>query len=220
MPETPLTVLLLLGGVSGEHPVSIRSAAAVKPALERAGHEVVTVGVSRSGRWLLGDYQGLLDRAKTALVEVDDAAGTPVFLARTDGGIKLLQIAGSSPDDIARAASIDVVFPITHGPGGEDGTLQGLLDTIGVPYVGAGCRASALAMDKLAMKTLCTGAQLPQVEFLSAGTDQAREVEALIRRTFGFPCFVKPANLGSSVGITRVDRADALADALAESGRW
>jgi D-alanine-D-alanine ligase len=220
MPRTPLTVLLLLGGVSSEHSVSIRSAAAVRPALEGAGHEIITVGISRSGRWLLGDHGSLLERAKTALVEIDDSAGTPVFLTRTDNGIELLQVAGSTPGDVARAAPIDVVFPITHGPGGEDGTLQGLLDTIGVPYVGAGCRASALAMDKLAMKTLCTGAQLPQVEFVSAGTDQASEVDALIRRTFGFPCFVKPANLGSSVGISRVDSSDGLADALAEARRW
>lgn len=216
MPQASLDVLLLFGGISGEHSISIRSAAAVEAALEQAGHNVVAVGISPSGRWLRGDYRGLLDRAASELLEVDEDAGELVFLARTDAGTRLLSIETATGDPVA----IDAVFPVTHGPGGEDGSLQGLLDTVGVPYVGAGCRASALAMDKLAMKTLCMGAHLPQVEFIAAGTDQAREVAALIRRTFGFPCFVKPANLGSSVGISRVRAADGLDDALAEARRW
>jgi D-alanine-D-alanine ligase len=220
MPESRLTVLLLFGGVSGEHSISIRSAATVKAALEQAGHDVITVGVSRQGRWLLADYEELLQRGTSELVEVDDDTGALVFLARTDSGTKLLSIGKTGAQDVDNAPSVDAVFPIMHGPGGEDGTLQGLLDTVGVPYVGAGCTASALAMDKLAMKAMSAGAHLPQVEFVSAGNDRPQEVEALVRRTFGFPCFVKPANLGSSVGITRVDSPDVLPDALAEARRW
>jgi D-alanine-D-alanine ligase len=198
----------------------VRSAAAIKPALERAGHQVTAVGITKRGRWLLGDYDALLERGRTQLVEVADDSGTAVILARTDAGPQLLATGNGGADDPALRSEIDVVFPITHGPGGEDGTLQGFLDTVGVPYVGAGARASALAMDKLAMKTLCIGAELPQVEFISAGNHQPGEVEALVRQTFGFPCFVKPANLGSSVGITRVDTPDTLPDALVEARHW
>jgi len=220
MDQAPLRVLLLFGGVSGEHSISVRSAAAIEAALDQSGHEVLSVGITRSGRWLRGDYRELLARAATELVDVQEDAGTPVFLARTESGVRLLDLDGNGPLVSTDALTVDVVFPITHGPGGEDGSLQGLLDTVGVPYVGAGCRASALAMDKLAMKTLCGGAHIPQVEFVSAGGDQAREVDALIRRTFGFPCFVKPANLGSSVGISHVRSAAGLEDALAEARRW
>jgi D-alanine-D-alanine ligase len=217
--DRPLRIVLLMGGISGEHSISLRSAATVAPALEAAGHEVVIVAVTRSGRWLWGDFRPLLTAARSALLEVEENAGTPVFLARTDTAVRLLSLGGTRVD-AELETPIDLVFPILHGPGGEDGTLQGLLDTVGVPYVGAGCRASALAMDKLAMKTLCAGAELPQVEFISADGDGADAVAAVIARTFGFPCFVKPANLGSSVGISRVASADSLADALVEARRW
>ena len=115
---------------------------------------------------------------------------------------------------------VDVVFPVLHGPHGEDGTVQGLLDVIGVPFVGAGCAASAMAMDKLCMKTLCTGLGIPQADFLAVGRNSAEELAPRIRSAFGFPCFVKPANLGSSVGISRVESPDGLASALAEARRW
>ncbi len=209
-----------MGGISGEHSISVRSAAAVKPAIEQAGHEVITVGITKSGRWLLGDYDSLLERARTELVEVAEDSGIPVVLARTDAGAQFMHTGASPVSHAALGTVLDAAFPVTHGPGGEDGTLQGHLDTIGVAYVGAGARASSLAMDKLAMKTLCMGAELPQVEFISAGNDSPGEVEALIRRTFGFPCFVKPANLGSSVGITHVEKPEHLPDALAEARRW
>lgn len=219
MTERPLRVVLLMGGISGEHSISVRSAATVVPALEAAGHEVLVIGVSRSGRWLLSDFRPLLEAAGNGLVEVEEDRGTPTFLARRDGNVQLLRLDGSQ-SGFGLEEPIDVVFPLMHGPGGEDGSLQGMLDTVGVPYVGAGCRASALAMDKLAMKTLCAGAEIPQVEFLSVGTDAADALEARIAGAFGFPCFVKPANLGSSVGISRVTARDALADALSEARRW
>jgi len=222
MSDRRLRVVLLMGGISGEHSISIRSAATVAPAIEAAGYEVVTVGVTRSGRWLWGDFRTLLKAARTGLVELDEGAGTPVCLAHTDTAVRLLGLgdAGVGRRAIDDQPPIDAVFPVLHGPGGEDGSLQGFLETIGVPYVGAGCRASALAMDKLAMKTLCAGAEIPQVEFVSADGDGAEAVGALIARTFGYPCFVKPANLGSSVGISRVASADTLADALVEARRW
>jgi D-alanine-D-alanine ligase len=214
-----LRILLLMGGVSGEHSISIRSGATLASALRARGHEVVVVGVTPSGRWLSGDFETLLEAARDGLVEVDEAAGTPTVLARTDSGTRLFALQGGS---LAAGADgdIDVVFPILHGPGGEDGSLQGMLDTIGVAYVGAGCRASALAMDKLALKTLCAGADIAQAEFLSADDKDAAAVSSEVEADFGFPCFVKPANLGSSVGISRVVAADGMAAALAEARRW
>jgi D-alanine-D-alanine ligase len=211
-------VLVLAGGASGEHSISLRSAATVIAALAEAGHETTVVGITLDGRWLLGDLRTLLERAKSELVEVPADAGRQVTIVNDGNGPRLLAL-DARPID-AREAAFDVVFPVLHGPGGEDGTVQGLLDLVGAAYVGAGCTASALAMDKLAMKYACAGAGRPQVEFMSAGGDAADALAKRIDAAFGFPCFVKPANLGSSVGISHVLRASELAAALAEARRW
>jgi D-alanine-D-alanine ligase len=212
-------VLVLFGGASGEHSISIRSAATVVPALERAGHRVTCIGLTRAGQWRLADFSALLRSAVGELVEVDDSVGQAAVLVRLTG-----RRASIALSDDARPAPglppVDVVFPVLHGPHGEDGTMQGLLDVLDVPFVGAGCAASAMAMDKLCMKTLCTGLGIPQTEFLAVGRDDAKALAERIRGAFGFPCFVKPANLGSSVGISRVATADALDAALAEARRW
>ncbi len=120
----------------------------------------------------------------------------------------------------AAEACFDVVFPVLHGPGGEDGTVQALLELAAAPFVGAGTTASAIAMDKLALKLLCAGAGIAQTDFLAADDADAEELVARINATFGFPCFVKPANLGSSVGISRVSAPGELAAALGEARRW
>ena len=211
-------VLLLAGGVSGEHSISLRSAATVAGALEAAGHSVTLVGVSLEGQWLIGELRPLLERARTELVEVPPRQGRAVTIVNDGTGARLIAIDGTALD--ARDAHFDVVFPVLHGPGGEDGTVQGLLALAGVPFVGAGCTASALAMDKLAMKSLCAGAGVPQVEYISAGRDGFDAVARRIEAAFGYPCFVKPANLGSSVGISKVAHAGELAAALAEARRW
>ncbi|RMF25042.1 MAG: D-alanine--D-alanine ligase [Deltaproteobacteria bacterium] len=206
-----------MGGVSAEHPVSLRSAAAVAAALREAGHHVTTVAIDPQGTWRFGDHRSILERAATELLEVGPDDGCPVVLASAEGKALLLPAPGSPSIE---AGSCDVVFPVLHGPGGEDGSIQGLLETLGVPFVGAGCAASAMAMDKLVMKTLCLGAGIAQVEFLAAGDASADQLAPRIEETFGFPCFVKPARLGSSVGISRVsDRRD-LSRALESARRW
>ncbi len=205
-----------MGGKSAEHPISIRSAAAVVPCLRASGHELTIVGISKSGRWLLGDFDDLLARASYELAEVAEHDGDTVTL-RWDG--RSAWISPIENRDLA-PSPIDVVFPILHGPGGEDGSIQGLLEAAGVAFVGAGCQASALAMDKLAMKFLCAGAGIPQADFLEAGSASAEQLAARIRRRFGFPCFVKPANLGSSVGISRVEKASDLSAALTEARKY
>ncbi len=194
---TRLTVALLFGGRSGEHEVSLRSGASVAEALATR-YDVKPVLVDKGGRWLLQETPG--PRA---------SGGTPVFLA-------------PSPDDLGRlrrtadgvaVARPDVYFPVLHGTFGEDGTVQGVFELAAVPYVGSGVVASAVAMDKEIMKALFAQAGLPQGRYrVLRGRDPAEE--ALILEAFGLPVFVKPANLGSSVAVTKVKRAADLGGAL------
>ena len=219
MSGNPRHVLALFGGASGEHSISIRSAATVVPALERAGYRVTCIGITRRGDWRLADFSSLLKASVSQLLEVEPGCGTAALLARLGGGRALI-VNPSEGKSAAGLTPIDVVFPVLHGPRGEDGTMQGLLEVLGVPFVGAGCAASAMAMDKICMKTLCAGIAIPQTEFLVVGRDDAPKLASRIDGSFGFPCFMKPANLGSSVGISKVTSADGLAAALEEARRW
>ncbi|MBI5505518.1 MAG: D-alanine--D-alanine ligase [Deltaproteobacteria bacterium] len=210
-------VLVIVGGRSAEHPISLRSGATVLSALADTPHRVTLVGITRQGLWVHGDLGPQLEKARTAIVDLDASGLRPVTLGWDGRATRLLAIDG--PPLEPTADPIDVVFPMLHGPNGEDGTVQGLLESVRVPYVGAGTTASALAMDKLAMKTLCAGAGLPQCEFLWARDAGAAEVHSSIEAAFGYPCYVKPANLGSSVGVSRVKDRGELAAALAEARR-
>ncbi len=190
-------VAVLFGGRSGEHEVSLRSAASVAAGLVE-NHDLHCVLIDKEGRWCL--QEGSHPRA---------AGGEPVFLASdpTDGG-RLRRLA-----DCTVLARPEVFFPVLHGPYGEDGTVQGLLDLAGMAYVGAGVAASATSMDKVMMKALFEQAGLPQVRHRPLlGRDAA--TEAKILEDLGLPVFVKPANLGSSVAVSRVGSADALGAAL------
>lgn len=207
-------ILVLAGGNSGEHSISLRSAATVCDALEAAGFQVVTAAISRSGAFLADDFRPLLARARKELCEVGDSDGVPCALFQDDAGARLVSDAGDT------LATVSAVFPVLHGPGGEDGKIQGLLESVGVPFVGAGTAASALAMDKLAMKYMCDGAGIAQVDFLDASGEDAATLRERIAKSFGYPCFVKPANLGSSVGISRVTDPDGIEAALAEARKW
>jgi D-alanine-D-alanine ligase len=212
-----LHVLLLVGGRSAEHPISLRSGATVLDGLREAGHRVTLVGITRDGLWVRGDIASQLQKARTSILDLDAAGSTPVALIWTGSATRLIAIGGEPLGD--DGDPIDVVFPMLHGPNGEDGTMQGLLELARVPYVGAGTTASALAMDKLAMKMLCEGAGIAQVEFFPAGDADEAAVDKRIASSFGYPCYVKPANLGSSVGVTRVRERRDLAAALAEARR-
>lgn len=180
---------VLFGGRSGEHEVSLASAASVLRALEPAQFEGIPLGISRDGRWLVdGDPMGLL--RSPALRPPPDPRD-------------LLGLAGAVP----RLQTLDVVFPVLHGPYGEDGTVQGLLELLDVPYVGAGVAASAVGMDKVLMKRAFRDAGLPVVDSVVIPradweADPAGTV-ARVHAGVGLPCFVKPANLGSSVGVAK-----------------
>jgi D-alanine-D-alanine ligase len=185
---------VLMGGRSSEHEVSLSSAEAVIAALDPQRYEVIPVLISREGGWSAGG-------APVALVPGPD--GSP-RLASLDGG----------PD-----RAVDAVFPVLHGPHGEDGTVQGALETAGVPYVGAGVAASAVAMDKAMFKVFLRDAGIPTPEHCVV-TDAEwaalpAEVRARVAERVGYPAFCKPARLGSSVGISPVPDPGALADALA-----
>jgi len=194
--NTRLKVALVFGGRSGEHEVSLRSAASVAEGLA-ARHEVLSVLVGKAGGWLL--QQGA----------PQPGGGTPVFLAPSpeDKG-RLRRLA-----DARELAQPDVYFPVLHGTYGEDGTVQGLFELAGVPYVGSGVAASAVAMDKALMKSLFAEARLPQVEHRVL-VRRDEDAERRLVEELGLPLFVKPANLGSSVAVSKVKARDALDPAL------
>lgn len=212
-----IRVGVVFGGQSGEHDVSLRSARSVMGALDPERYEVVPLGITREGQWLAGgdplrrleshsDLARLEGRAQSA--EDGPAAGECKALVGT----------AMPPVFDSQTGPVDVIFPVLHGPHGEDGTLQGLLELANVPYVGAGVLASALAMDKAVVKTLLAQVGIPQAPYVVVlRRDWQRDGGAVaerIARELGFPCFVKPANMGSSVGISKVHHEGELPAAL------
>jgi D-alanine-D-alanine ligase len=227
-----LRVGVVFGGRSGEHEVSLASAASVIAALERGGHRVVPIGITRDGRWVVGGdpLRALAAEARIALPAGDStgdvkkalADRAEARLAGSDAALARTEPAGGLPAELRHA--LDVVVIMLHGPYGEDGTIQGLFELADLPYVGAGVLASAIGMDKAAMKATFRAYGLPTVEYLVVLRREWRTKPADVRRrvadSIGFPCFVKPSNLGSSVGISKVRNAGELGSALDEAARY
>jgi len=212
-----LKVAVLFGGRSVEHEVSVRSARAVIAALEACGHEAIPVGVTHAGGWRTG-----LPAERMLGDEAADGGWSADFLLVPDP-----QLAGLAAPGAAGAWArlpVDVVFPLVHGSGGEDGTLQGLLELAELPYVGSGVGASALGMDKRLQRRLFRAAGLPVVPTVEVRRSQCeadgKGVERRILSAVGLPCFVKPAASGSSVGVVKVKSEADLAGALAEACRY
>jgi D-alanine-D-alanine ligase len=214
-----LRVAVVFGGRSTEHAVSCVSAGSVLRVLDRTAFDVVPVGISREGRWVLeADDPDRLAIAGGRLPAVD-ADGVGVVLAADPTARELLV---SEPGAVPRPlGEVDVVFPVLHGPYGEDGTLQGLLEMAGVPYVGSGVFASAAAMDKGHMKALLAAAGLPVSPYVVVQPGQWLRDPATVRDAvagLALPVFVKPCRAGSSVGISKVKDLDNL-DAAIEHAR-
>lgn len=221
MHQSRLRVGVLFGGRSCEHEVSVRSARSVIAAIDRHRYEPVPVGVSRTGRWRLVPMA-----AVERLSAVADEPGNEVLMPPRPRGSSLVDVGGTHAPGAAGAppGEIDVMFPLIHGPLGEDGTVQGLLDLAGIPYVGSGVLGSAVGMDKGVMKALFEHAELPVCPYRVVLRSQWRERPSQVRRIcesdLGYPVFVKPASLGSSIGVSRVRDAAALAPALDEASRY
>ena len=215
-----LNVALLFGGVSSEHDVSRVSAKTFADALCEEKYHVYKIGITKDGRWLY--YPGPADRMPDGSWELcGDCQPCLVSPDRADHGLLLRGLSGQ-----AIVLPVDVVIPVLHGKNGEDGTVQGLLELAGIPYVGCGVLASAVCMDKAVANTLLDAAGVPRCAWTWAGRAECADLDALearVSQTLGYPIFVKPANAGSSVGISKAaDQAGfqkAVATALAEDDK-
>ena len=217
-----LRIAVLFGGRSAEHEVSLTSARAVIAALQAQPKrfEVLPIAITKRGRWFTGpNVQALLEategyRPLPSAIEQEN----PVCDNPAGEGLAVVR-QGKTPELLP----IDVVFPVLHGPGGEDGTVQGLFEVAGLPYVGCGVAASAAGMDKVLSKAMFASAQLPQLPYRwFYRRDWPKEASRLsdeIEWELGFPCFVKPANMGSSIGISKVAAVEQLPSAVALAGK-
>jgi D-alanine-D-alanine ligase len=217
---TKLRIGVIYGGRSGEHEVSLQSAQSVLRALDRTRYDVTEIGITLAGRWLAGTD------VMQALQSRRGAGGRAALLAEP-GPARIWQVESGDGEDALRLKlfrEVDVVFPVLHGTFGEDGTLQGLLEMAEVAYVGAGVLASAVAMDKALFKQLMRAHGLPVVEYvLCTRGEIAHDLDGLVRRAEAaapYPLFTKPANLGSSVGISRCENRSDLVEGLAEAARY
>src|SRR5215472_5202561 len=216
-----LRVGVVYGGRSGEHEVSLASAAAVFQNLDSERYETIAIRIEKDGRWALPRRAPSVMKAADVIqgrTELSDGSREAHLVAHP-GGETLLTIDRQEDRAVVSGLGLDVIFPVLHGPYGEDVTVQGLLELANVPYVGAGVLASAVGMDKAAMKLVFTAKQLPIGDYeVVMKHEWQRDERAVLKRVvaaLGFPTFVKPANLGSSVGISKAKHAAELRDAIA-----
>ena len=238
-----LRVGILFGGRSGEHEVSLLSAASVLNAIDKDKYEVVPIGITKDGRWLTAEHAENLLTGKLMLEPRNLRAGDPenttsaAVLARGEAvvvppepvhrqtGLVPFQTDASMMRRASdRAINVDVIFPVLHGTFGEDGTIQGLLELADIPYVGAGVLGSAAGMDKDIMKSLFIAAGIPIVKHVtilrSAWESDPKKVQKKVESKLTYPVFVKPANLGSSVGISKAHNRKELGPAIEEAAKF
>jgi D-alanine-D-alanine ligase len=224
-----LRIGVIYGGRSGEHEVSVASAASIMKHLDRGRYDPVPIRIEKDGRWTLADKPPSVIKAADVIESARLQAARPtrpgreahlvahpgddtvLTIERRDGGEQ-------GPSAVVTGLGLDVIFPVLHGPYGEDGTVQGLLELANVPYVGAGVLGSAVGMDKAVMKQLFAAHGLPQVKYVATIRREwerdSAGVSARVERELGYPVFVKPANLGSSVGISKARNTQEFADAV------
>src|SRR6266446_3394381 len=241
-----LRVGILFGGRSGEHEVSLLSAASVLNAIDKTKYEVVPIGITKDGRWLTAEHaERLLKgdagegvRATQTQLRAGDPEATPGAAvlargesvvvppepARRDAGLAPFQTDANMRRASDRAINVDIIFPVLHGTFGEDGTIQGLLELADIAYVGAGVLGSSAGMDKDVMKSLFRAAGLPIVKHVTVLRSQfergPKKVQKLVESKLKYPVFVKPANLGSSVGISKGHDRKELGPAIAEAAKF
>lgn len=217
--QSKLRIGVVFGGRSGEHEVSLRSARSVMDALDPARYEIVPIGITKTGHWVAGDVAALEAGGPTAgratlLPEPSEAALLAIDEADS----------GASPVGLSVISELDVVFPVLHGPYGEDGTVQGLLELAGLPYVGAGVVGSAVGMDKAIFKQVMTAVGLPVLPWVLCTRRQwQRDPDAIlaaVESALPYPVFTKPVNLGSSVGISKCHNRAELRAGLDEAARF
>lgn len=211
MEKNKINVALLFGGKSAEHEISLKSAKNVMEAIDKDKYNTVLIGIDKQGNWLMNNSKSLLpDSDENLSLEHQDDGESVALIPQSDG-----KISNFNTDNLNQ--HIDVVFPILHGPFGEDGTIQGLLKLANVPFVGAGVLGAAVGMDKDVMKRLLRDAGLPIGKFITLRLED--EVPSLqeVKEKLGIPCFVKPANLGSSVGINRAETEEEYLAAVKEA---
>ena len=197
-----INVAILFGGKSAEHEVSLQSAKNVIDAIDRKKYRPVLIGIDKSGKWLMhNDANYLLHADNPRLIKLNQPGRRVALVPQNDGKLTSLD----SDDELQ---SIDVVFPVLHGPFGEDGALQGLLKMADIPYVGAGVLGSAVGMDKDVMKRLLRDARIPIAKFITLRLGEKEPEYKDVIAELGEPFFVKPANLGSSVGVSKVHNAE------------
>lgn len=210
-----IRVAILFGGKSAEHEISLISARNIVEAMDKEKYEIVSIGIDKQGRWFFDEGQRLLG----------GGGRVEAKLARRSRSTAVVPGAKESPmiqiSPRRALGKVDVAFPILHGPFGEDGTVQGLLKLADVPFVGAGVLGSAVGMDKDVMKRLLRDAEIPIAKFLAFEHAAQEEIHfANIKRVLGLPVFVKPANLGSSVGISKVTHRNQFTGAIREAFRY
>jgi D-alanine-D-alanine ligase len=237
-----IRVGILFGGRSGEHEISLLSAASVFKAIDQSKYEVVPIGITKQGRWVTSaDAERLLTgkpleperqlragdpdtTTAAAVLQTGEAVVVPPEPHKPGAGMTPFQSDAPARRAADRAINVDVIFPVLHGTFGEDGTVQGLLELAEIPYVGAGVLGSAAGMDKDIMKSLFRAAGLPIVKHVtilrSDWESEPKKVQKAIERSLKYPVFVKPANLGSSVGISKAHDRQELGPALTEAARF
>lgn len=220
-----IRVGVIFGGKSDEHDVSITSAHAILNHMDQSQFEPVPIGITRDGGWVTGGdpLKQLAATSRLPLPDYSDEKDHPADVT----GSELVEAQQSQTlresSDTTWVQDLDVVFPILHGPMGEDGTIQGMLELAGIPYVGSAVLGSAVSMDKISAKRICEAAGIPIVPWIAVKRrDWERDPESisqLIEDEIGYPCFVKPSNMGSSVGVFKVRDADELPAAMDGAGK-
>ena len=200
-----LTVAVIFGGQSSEHEVSRVSASSIISNLDSEKYYVIPVGITKSGKWMI--YNGPIKNGEW------EKFGTPAILSPDASQKGLLKLVG----DKAKLIPIDLAFPVLHGKYGEDGTIQGLFELAQIPYVGNGVLSSSVSMDKAFTKIIAKNAKITQAKYVEVHSEDFNKIKSIatkIEKKLGYPCFVKPANAGSSVGITKAHNKDELIEGL------